>query len=60
MLDKESCAFCGRAESEKALELCTECRDDLNRDRLAEEALLMEKDGILTEEDDINASITGC
>lgn len=60
MLDGESCAFCENRPAEQESDYCRKCNEALQFDRLAEEALEMEKDGIITEEDDLDASITGC
>lgn len=60
--DGSCCAFCEdrEAEIEVGSDYCRRCNDAINPDRLKEEAMAMEADGILTEIDDIDASNTGC
>jgi len=60
MLDGESCAFCENRPAEQGKDYCRKCDDALQFDRLAEEALAMEIDGLITEEDDLHGSNTGC
>ena len=56
------CVSCGGANGkpEPGMENCPLCEEVLIMERLIEEALEMEKDGLLTEEDDLHGSITGC
>ena len=60
--DGSCCAFCEdrEAEVEEGSDYLRRCNDALNLDKLKEEAVAMEADGILTETDDIDASNTGC
>lgn len=61
-MEHSECIFCeganGKPESGK--ENCPLCEEVLTLERLASEALDMEKDSLLTEEDDLHGSITGC
>ena len=54
------CAFCDVRPAKEGIDYCEICDAVLTARRLHEEALEMEKDGILTEEDDLHGSNTGC
>lgn len=54
------CTFCNERLAEPKSDYCRKCEAILKQDRLREEALEMEKDGILTEEDELHGSNTGC
>ncbi len=54
------CLNCGEEAPVADKENCEVCEALLDIDRLAEEAAEMEKDDLLTEEDDLHGSITGC
>ena len=63
-MDTVNCALCDHRPALMrkgiCLEHCKECHELLTADRLTEEAEAMEKDGILTEEDVLHGSNTGC
>jgi uncharacterized Zn finger protein (UPF0148 family) len=56
------CVSCGGANGkpEPGMVNCPLCEEVLTLERLASEALDIEKDGLLTEEDYLHGSITGC
>ncbi len=54
------CVFCDKEEAQQGSEHCSGCNEVLTADRLADEAVAMERDGILTEEDALHGSNTGC
>ena len=56
------CLCCDGANGipEPGKENCPLCEEILTMERLSAEAACMEKDGLLTEEDDLHGSNTGC
>jgi hypothetical protein len=61
-MEHSECVSCEGANEkpEPGMENCPVCKEILTLERLASEALDMEKDSLLTEEDDLHGSITGC
>jgi hypothetical protein len=57
--EEELCAFCDEHAAEIG-DYCKKCDDLLTDGRLKEEVEAMEADGILTEEDNLDGSNTGC